>query len=359
MYLKRLYILNFKNLENKEFSFSPSLNCLIGDNGVGKTNSLDAIYHLGMTKSYFSSSTLMNIRLGEDFYLIEGNFEKEGREETVVCSVKKGQKKILKRNGKLYEKLADHIGAFPIVIISPSDRDLIHEGSEARRKFLDGLLSQLYPSYLDTLLRYNKVLAQRNTLLKSFHEGQYLDPDTLDIYDDQLSLYGNKIFQVRLAFLESFLPIFQEQYTHLSQGKEQVNIRYESRLLGQDFKNLLKESFPQDSAAQYTTVGIHKDDLLLEINGQLVKKFASQGQQKSFLIALKLAQFHCLYKQTKTTPILLLDDIFDKLDSKRVAQLISLVTRPPFGQVFLSDTDKDRTENIVKETTSNYHLFYL
>ena len=164
---------------------------------------------------------------------------------------------------------------------------------------------------------------------------------------------------MRLAFLESFLPIFQEQYTHLSQGKEEVSIRYESRLLGQDFKNLLKESFPQDSAAQYTTVGIHKDDLLLEINGQLVKKFASQGQQKSFLIALKLAQFHCLYKQTNTTPILLLDDIFDKLDSKRVAQLISLVTRPPFGQVFLSDTDKERTENIVKETTSNYHLFYL
>ncbi len=164
---------------------------------------------------------------------------------------------------------------------------------------------------------------------------------------------------MRLAFLESFLPIFQEQYTHLSQGKEEVSIRYESRLLGQDFKNLLKESFPQDSAAQYTTIGIHKDDLLLDINGQLVKKFASQGQQKSFLIALKLAQFHCLYKQTNTTPILLLDDIFDKLDSKRVAQLISLVTRPPFGQVFLSDTDKERTENIVKETTSNYHLFYL
>ena len=351
--------MNFKNIESRDFSFSPSLNCLIGDNGVGKTNSLDAIYHLGMTKSYFSSSTLMNIRLGEDFYLIEGNFEKEGREETVVCSVKKGQKKILKRNGKLYEKLADHIGAFPIVIISPSDRDLIHEGSEARRKFLDGLLSQLYPSYLDTLLRYNKVLAQRNTLLKSFHEGQYLDPDTLDIYDDQLSLYGNKIFQVRLAFLKSFLPIFQEQYTHLSQGKEEVSIRYESRLLGHDFKSLLKESFPQDSAAQYTTIGIHKDDLLLDINGQLVKKFASQGQQKSFLIALKLAQFHCLYKQTNTIPILLLDDIFDKLDSKRVAQLISLVTRPPFGQVFLSDTDKERTENIVKETTSNYHLFYL
>ena len=169
------------------------------------------------------------------------------------------------------------------MIISPSDRDLIHEGSEARRKFLDGLLSQLYPSYLDTLLRYNKVLAQRNTLLKSFHEGQYLDPDTLDIYDDQLSLYGNKIFQVRLAFLESFLPIFQEQYTHLSQGKEEVSIRYESRLLGQDFKSLLKESFPQDSAAQYTTIGIHKDDLLLDINGQLVKKFASQANRNHSL----------------------------------------------------------------------------
>ena len=359
MYLKQLYILNFKNLENKEFSFSPQLNCFVGDNGIGKTNSLDAIYHLGMTKSYFSSSALHNIRLGEDFYLIEGTFLKDSREEQVVCSVKKGQKKVIKRNGKLYDKLSEHIGAFPIVIVSPADRDLIHEGSEARRKFLDGMLSQVRPHYLQTLLRYNQALTQRNSLLKLMHERAYFDPDTIAIYDEQLALYGKQLFEERKTFLEEFLPIFQKQYEAISQGKEQVSIRYLSSLEGQNFKQLLTQSLPQDRVAQYTTIGIHKDDLAFTISEQPVKKFASQGQQKSFLIALKLAQFYSIYAHAKVAPILLLDDIFDKLDSKRVGQLLQIVTHPPFSQVFLSDTDKERTEQIVKEITPEYQIFTL
>ena len=360
MILKRLYILNFKNIADKEFSFSEKINCFVGNNGIGKTNSLDAIYHLGMTKSYFNTTTSYNIRLGEEFYLLEGTFLEENREENVVCSVKKGQKKVIKRNGKIYDKLSEHIGAFPVVIVSPADRDLIHEGSDTRRKFLDGMLSQVQSSaYLDALLRYNKVLSQRNSLLKQFYENQHTITDTLPIYDDQLDHYGTKIFQIRKDFIREFVPIFQEQYAHISKGKEKVDIQYDSQLNNQDLKTLLKSHFSQDISIQYTSQGIHKDDLIFSINGQPMKKFASQGQQKSFLIALKLAQFHYLYKATEVTPLLLLDDIFDKLDNERVSQIIHLVISPPFGQIFLSDTDSKRTEEIIREITPNYQIFKL
>ena len=266
---------------------------------------------------------------------------------------------MVKRNGKLYDRLSEHIGTFPIVMVSPSDRDLIHEGSEARRKFLDGMLSQVRPLYLQTLLRYNQALTQRNSLLKLMHERTYFDPDTVAIYDDQLSLYGQELFKERKAFLEEFLPIFQKQYQSISQGKEQVSVSYFSPLEGQNFKQLLSQSISQDRAAQYTTIGVHKDDLVFTIEEQPVKKFASQGQQKSFLIALKFAQFLSIYEHTKVAPILLLDDIFDKLDSKRVGQLLRMVTLPPFSQVFLSDTDKERTEQMVKEITTEYQIFTL
>jgi len=232
-------------------------------------------------------------------------------------------------------------------------------GGEARRKFLDGMLSQVRPHYLQALLRYNQALTQRNSLLKLMHERAYFDPDTIAIYDEQLALYGEQLFEERKTFLEEFLPIFQKQYEVISQGKEQVSIRYLSSLEGQNFKQLLAQSLPQDRVAQYTTIGIHKDDLAFTISEQPVKKFASQGQQKSFLIALKLAQFYSIYAHAKVAPILLLDDIFDKLDSKRVGQLLQIVTQPPFSQVFLSDTDKERTEQIVKEITPEYQIFTL
>lgn len=356
MFLKRLSILNFKNIQTKEFIFTPKINCFVGNNGVGKTNSLDAIYHLGMGKSYFNPSATQNIAFGEEFYLLEGTFNREKREEIVVCSVKKGQKKIIKRNGKTYERIADHIGNFPVVIVSPADRDLITEGSEERRKFLDGVISQINNSYLQNLINYNKVLAQRNSLLKYFFENKTYDNTTLSIYDEQLSLYGNAIYEERINFINHFIPLFQYQYEMISKGNENVTLRYESSLSNKKFIDLLLENRQKDLSAQYTTQGIHKDDLIFEIERNPIKKFGSQGQQKSFLIALKFAQYQIIKNQTNITPILLLDDIFDKLDSSRVSQIISLVSEENFGQVFISDTDFMRTENIVKNIFNEYTL---
>ena len=356
MFLKRLSILNFKNIQAKEFIFTPKINCFVGNNGVGKTNSLDAIYHLGMGKSYFNPSATQNIAFGEEFYLLEGTFNREKREEIVVCSVKKGQKKIIKRNGKTYERIADHIGNFPVVIVSPADRDLITEGSEERRKFLDGVISQINNSYLQNLINYNKVLAQRNSLLKYFFENKTYDNTTLSIYDEQLSLYGNAIYEERINFINHFIPLFQYQYETISKGNENVTLRYESSLSNKKFIDLLLVNRQKDLSAQYTTQGIHKDDLIFEIERNPIKKFGSQGQQKSFLIALKFAQYQIIKNQTNITPILLLDDIFDKLDSSRVSQIISLVSEENFGQVFISDTDFMRTENIVKNIFNEYTL---
>ena len=356
MFLKRLSILNFKNIQAKEFIFTPKINCFVGNNGVGKTNSLDAIYHLGMGKSYFNPSATQNIAFGEEFYLLEGTFNREKREEIVVCSVKKGQKKIIKRNGKTYERIADHIGNFPVVIVSPADRDLITEGSEERRKFLDGVISQINNSYLQNLINYNKVLAQRNSLLKYFFENKTYDNTTLSIYDEQLSLYGNAIYEERINFINHFIPLFQYQYETISKGNENVTLRYESSLSNKKFIDSLLENRQKDLSAQYTTQGIHKDDLIFEIEQNPIKKFGSQGQQKSFLIALKFAQYQIIKNQTNITPILLLDDIFDKLDSSRVSQIISLVSEENFGQVFISDTDFMRTENIVKNIFNEYTL---
>ena len=356
MFLKRLSILNFKNIQAKEFIFTPKINCFVGNNGVGKTNSLDAIYHLGMGKSYFNPSATQNIAFGEEFYLLEGTFNREKREEIVVCSVKKGQKKIIKRNGKTYERIADHIGNFPVVIVSPADRDLITEGSEERRKFLDGVISQINNSYLQNLINYNKVLAQRNSLLKYFFENKTYDDTTLSIYDEQLSFYGNAIYKERINFINHFIPLFQYQYETISKGNENVTLRYESSLSNKKFIDLLLENRQKDLSAQYTTQGIHKDDLIFEIKQNPINKFGSQGQQKSFLISLKFAQYQIIKNQTNITPILLLDDIFDKLDSSRVSQIISLVSEENFGQVFISDTDFMRTENIVKNIFNEYTL---
>ena len=356
MFLKRLSILNFKNIQAKEFIFTPKINCFVGNNGVGKTNSLDAIYHLGMGKSYFNPSATQNIAFGEEFYLLEGTFNREKREEIVVCSVKKGQKKIIKRNGKTYERIADHIGNFPVVIVSPADRDLITEGSEERRKFLDGVISQINNSYLQNLINYNKVLAQRNSLLKYFFENKTYDDTTLSIYDEQLSFYGNTIYEERINFINHFIPLFQYQYETISKGNENVTLRYESSLSNKKFIDLLLENRQKDLSAQYTTQGIHKDDLIFEIERNPIKKFGSQGQQKSFLIALKFAQYQIIKNQTNITPILLLDDIFDKLDSSRVSQIISLVSEENFGQVFIFDSDLMRTENIVKKILNEYTL---
>ncbi len=359
MFLQSLSLLNYKNFESESFTFDPKINCFVGSNGVGKTNALDAIYHLSFGKSYFNPITSQNIKHGEDFFVIEGIYEKNDRDEKIVVSAKRGQKKIIKRNGKPYEKFSEHIGFLPLVIISPADRDLIIEGSETRRKFMDGVISQGDPEYLQKLIAYNKVLVQRNSLLKYFAANNTFNQDTLDIYNEQLHSFGSVIFEKRTAFLEKFIPIFLKRYQSISNSSEKVNLAYKSQLQEKELLSLLEENITKDKFTQYTNYGIHKDDLYFEIEGHPIKKFGSQGQQKSYLIALKLAQFDFIKAQSKVTPILLLDDIFDKLDEQRVAQLIALVDNENFGQLFISDTHGDRTEEVVKKVHQTYKMFLL
>lgn len=359
MYLSKLSLVNYKNLSQQVFDFKEKINCFVGNNGVGKTNVLDAIYYLSFAKSYFNSVAVQNIRHGEEFFMLEGSYVLEDREEVILCSLKKGQKKVVKRNGKAYEKFSEHIGKFPLVIISPADRDLIIEGSETRRKFIDSVISQQNQSYLTTLISYNKTLAQRNALLKYFAANRTFDAVNLDVYNQQLISYGEKIHEARQEFLKIFIPIFNERYQSISEGKEKVNLVYKSQLLEVEFSSLLKENLQKDKMLQYTSSGVHKDDLLFEIDGYPIKKFGSQGQQKSYLIALKLAQFDFIKKQSKVVPILLLDDIFDKLDENRVSQLISLVNNDQFGQLFITDTHAERTEEVVKRINKSYNMFEL
>lgn len=359
MFLKKLSLINYKNFSSQTFEFDSKINCFVGQNGIGKTNILDAIYHLSFGKSYFNPVATQNIRHGEDFFVVDGEFVKNEREEKIVCSFKKGLKKIIKRNGKAYERLSNHIGLLPLVIISPTDRDLIMEGSDTRRKFMDGVISQSDKDYLQSLIKYNKVLAQRNALLKYFAANHTFDITTLQVYNEQLHDYGTTIFEKRIAFMESFVRIFKDQYVAISGGNEEVTLAYDSKLLKDGLVNLLENNIERDRALQYTSVGIHKDDLNFEIAGHPIKKFGSQGQQKSFLIALKFAQFHFIKKLAKTTPILLLDDIFDKLDENRVSHIITLVDDENFGQLFISDTHAERTENAVKKIHQSYKIFKL
>lgn len=359
MILKSLSLVNYKNFDSKSFSFDDKINCFVGQNGIGKTNVLDSIYHLSFGKSYFNPVATQNIKHEEDFFVIDGEYDKHGKSEKIVISLKRGQKKLIKRNGKLYDKISDHIGLLPLVIISPADRDLIVEGSDTRRKFIDSVISQSDKVYLDNLIKYNKVLAQRNSLLKYFALNNTFNGDTLEIYNDQLMAYGTNIFKKRDLFLKEFIPIFIQRYTTISNKNEIINLEYKSDLFEEELSKLLEQNINKDKALQYTSTGIHKDDLVFKISDYPIKKFGSQGQQKSFLIALKLAQFDFIKSHSGVSPILLLDDIFDKLDEDRVAQIVKLVDDQNFGQLFISDTHADRTEKVVKNIHQSYKIFKL
>ena len=359
MKLKSLSVVNYKNITSKHLEFDPKINCFVGKNGVGKTNVLDAIYHLSFGKSYFNPITSQNINHGAEFFMIEGLYNKLDRDEKVVVSAKKGQKKIIKRNGKNYEKISEHIGFLPLVIISPADNNLIIEGSATRRKFMDGVLSQTNPEYLQLLIKYNKTLAQRNALLKYFALNHTFDHENLSIYDTQLNNFGSKIYAIRREFIEKFAPIFKKRYGHIANHSETVDLVYQSKIHQQSISQLLNETLAKDRVLQYTSAGIHKDDLEFSISDYAIKKFGSQGQQKSFLIALKLAQFDFILMQNESAPIVLLDDIFDKLDESRVEQLIKLVDDASFGQIFVSDTHTERTEKVVKKISKSYKIFEL
>lgn len=359
MHLRKITLVNFKNFESQSFDFEDRINCFVGNNGVGKTNVLDAIYYLSFAKSYFNPVDTQNIRHSEDFFVVEGAYQIKDKVDTVICSLKRGAKKVLKRNGKAYEKFSEHIGYLPLVIITPADRDLIVEGSDVRRKFIDGVISQSNKHYLQTIINYNKVLAQRNSLLKYFALNRTFDAVNLKVYNEQMQIYGSVIYEKRKAFLSEFIPIFKRRYKSLTSSKEDVNLVYKTQLNEVSLLELFEQNLERDKVLQFTSSGIHKDDLTFEINGYPVKKFGSQGQQKSYLIALKLAQFDFIKAQSKIKPILLLDDIFDKLDDLRVEQLINLVNNNEFGQLFISDTHKERTEEIVKKANQPYKIFQL
>lgn len=359
MHLKKLSLFNYKNFSEIDFDFDPKINCFVGKNGIGKTNVLDAIYHLAFGKSYFNPLAVQNIRHGEEFFVVDAEFSRKDRTEQILCSLKKGQKKILKRNGKLYEKFSDHIGFIPLVIISPADQDLIIEGSETRRKFIDSVISQLDATYLQQLIQYQKIISQRNALLKYFALNHVFEPDTLSIYNEQMNHLGHAIFEKRKTFIEAFIPIFSKHHHAITGSEEHVRLVYESSLHESNLLELLQQNIAKDRALQYTSIGIHKDDLLFEIDEYPIKKFGSQGQQKSFLIALKLAQFEFVKKESGENPILLFDDIFDKLDESRVEKIVKMIDAGQFGQLFISDTHPERTENIIKSTHQSYRIFNL
>lgn len=357
MWLKNLTLLNFKNYGDAEVRFSETVNVFTGDNGSGKTNMLDAIHYLCLCKSYFNPIDSQQIKAGEEVFMIQGDFDRNEKSDKISCGVKRNQKKQFKRNKKEYEKLADHIGLFPVVMVSPYDVNLIMEGSEERRKFIDNVISQTDSQYLDQLIIYNRVLQNRNSFLKQVAITHRYDPTLLEILDEQLVMAGKRIFVTRKAFMDEFIPLFSQYYDYLTESKESVEVLYQSQLNETAFEELLRKAVEKDRVLERTTTGIHKDELVFSISEMPLKKFGSQGQQKSFLIALKLAQYAYLSRNKGFKPILLLDDIFDKLDDKRVQKLMQMVSHHDFGQIFITDTGMERVKSIFEQIDAGVTIF--
>jgi DNA replication and repair protein RecF len=357
MHLLKLSLINFRNYAEIILDFSPKFNCFAGNNGTGKTNLLEAIYYLSFCKSFSNPIDTQNIMFDQDMFMIQGQYKVNGQEDELYCGVKRQQRKAFKRNKKEYDRLSDHIGLYPLVLISPGDTQLILGGSDERRKFVDGVISQYNHDYLHHLLNYNKALAQRNALLKMFAERRKFDAASLEIYDELMIMHGQMIFEERKRFFDDFLPVFNEYYGVLSGESEKVNIEYQSTLIEGDFAKQMLQARDKDLIAQYSTIGIHKDDLTFFIHDVPVKRYGSQGQQKSFLIALKLAQYTFTKEIKGFSPILLFDDIFDKLDEGRVEQLMTLVSNETFGQVFVTDTHIERLESLFRKVGSDTRIF--
>jgi DNA replication and repair protein RecF len=355
MILKRISILNYKNVAQAELELSPKINGFVGSNGMGKTNLLDAVYYLSFCKSSTNPIDSQNILHDRDFFMIQGQYEREDGVEEVYCGMKRRQKKHFKRNKKEYSRLADHIGLIPLIMVSPADSELISGGSEERRRFMDVLISQVDKGYLDALMRYNNALLQRNTLLKQEAEP---DPELLSIWEEMMVTNGEVVYQKRAAFIQEFIPIFQSFYAYISKEGEEVSLVYESQLLTRNFAQSLRDHREKDRIMGYSLVGVHKDNLDMQLGGFPIKREGSQGQNKTYLIALKLAQFEFLKRTgSRTTPLLLLDDIFDKLDASRVEQIVKLVSGNSFGQIFITDTNREHLDRILERNDLHYKLF--
>ncbi len=353
MFLNKLDIIQYKNLGCVTLSFSNKINCFIGNNGAGKTNALDSIYYLSMCKSAFGTSDRQLVMHEKDFFVITGQYKDNlSGYENINCSFKTNAGKKIKRNDKEYPKLVEHIGLIPVVIVTPYDSGIINESGEERRKYINQLISQIDKQYLTNVIKYNQLIAQRNILLKS--KNQY---DVLEIIDMQLSELGDKIHKVRKATIEKLAPIVQSYYDILCESKEQISISYTSKLNNQSMEQILKDTFEKDCINQHTTSGIHRDDIKMNIMDYPIRKYGSQGQQKSFIIALKLAQGDIIAEHTNKKPILILDDVFDKLDLNRVEGLLKIVSSDKFGQIFISDCNKQRLDNILQRVTDKYTIF--
>lgn len=357
MYLHRLNLINFKTYGELDVEFSPKVNCFVGNNGVGKTNLFDSIHYLAFTKSYFNSSDSETVRHATNFFLVDGEFVFEDRIESIQCAFKEDKKKRVRRNSKDYTRLADHIGLIPMVMVSPADSSLILEGSEERRRYMNSVISQYNRQYLDDVIQYNKALSQRNRILKDFARNHFFEEDLLTFWDEKLADTGTRIHLRRKEFLSELMPVFQRYYQTISGGHESVELTYQSQLDTASMQELLSASRERDCLLQFTTSGIHRDDLLLELSGYPMKQQGSQGQQKTYLIALKMAQYDFLKQVSDVRPLILLDDVFDKLDSDRVTQIMKLVAADHFGQIFITDTNQDHLEKILATIPVEYKLF--
>jgi DNA replication and repair protein RecF len=358
MHLSTLSVINFKNYEQADLKFSPRINCFVGENGVGKTNLLDAIHYLALCKSNLNPVDTQNIRYEAEFSVIQGIFMRKNKEESIYCAIRRNRKKQFSRNKKDYKRLAEHIGLIPLVMISPADYILIQGGSEERRRLMNGVIGQYDRVYLENVISYNRILTQRNKLLKE-NSFNATTRDLLDVLNTQMVQYGVPVYMARKEFTDRLNPVFQKFYSHVSGNKERVTLNYTSQLTELDFAEALNNSLQKDRIVQYTTVGIHKDDIDMELAGHALKKTGSQGQQKTYLVALKLAEFEFMKQTMDNTPILLLDDVFDKFDAFRVRQIIRLVADNHFGQIFITDTNEERMASILKEIPAEHRVYQI
>lgn len=357
MILKKLTILNYRNIATAELTFSPKINCFVGHNGEGKTNVLDAIHFLSLTKSTANSIDSMNIRHGENLMMVQGIYDLNGTEEEISIGLKIHQKKHVKRNKKEYKRMAEHIGLLPLIIASPNDSNIISGGSEERRRLMDIVISQYDPEYLTALSAYNKALQQRNALLKAEEEPQ---PEILSLFEEMMAENGERIYQKRNAFIEEFTPVFQHFYQLISNGNEKIGLCYTSHCQRGPLLAIIQRDRTKDRIMGYSLHGIHKDELEMTLNGFPIKREGSQGQNKTYMLALKLAQFDFLKRTgSKTVPLLLLDDIFDKLDAQRVEQIVDIVSSDAFGQIFITDTNREHLDKILERSQGNYKIFHV
>lgn len=358
-YLSRLKLLHFRNHREVEVELGPELNCFVGPNGVGKTNLLDAVHYLSLAKSYFDPVDMHNILRGEDLFMLQGTMCTGADEDGLLCSVRSGQRKVLSRNKKEYDRLADHVGRYPVVMITPYDGQLVLDGAEVRRRFLDSLIAQFDRNYLDALVRYNRSMTQRNAMLKGFAERGGGSLAMLEPWDEQLIAHGTMVFETRRAFMTELVPLLEGHYHDISTGPERVALQYRSALESTALRELLAQAWDRDRLSQHTTQGVHKDDLVFTIDGQPLKRYGSQGQQKTYLIALKLAQFDLTRQRSGLRPILLLDDIFDKIDPQRMRHLLTLLSGQRFGQVLITDTDAGRLHTALDGLELDLRFFHL